>query len=179
MSEQPVHYGLMGEFDSAQTLLEGAETVRGQGYRSIEAFSPFPVEGLAAVLGNQRDWIPLWTLLGGIAGAGISYFIQYFSAVHAYPLNIGGRPLHSWPAFIPISIEFTILGAAVCAALALLIVDRLPKLYHPVFNVPRFEHASRDGFFLCLRSDDPKFDQQATAASLRQAGARQIWEVPR
>lgn len=179
MSDASLHYGLMGEFDNAEALRDAAAAVRQRGYRAVEAFSPFPIDGLAEILGHKRDWIPFWMLLGGVLGALLSYFLQYYSAVHAYPLNIGGRPLHSWPAFLPLSIEFTIAGAAAFASLALLIGDRLPKLYHPVFNVSRFEHASRDAFFLCILAADDQFDGHETAVLLRELGARQVSEVPR
>ncbi len=177
MTDAASMYGLMAEFDSPDALRGAVGELRNRGYTQLEAYSPFPVEGLAQLLGHKRDWLPFWTLLGGIAGASVSYFIQYYAAVVDYPLNIGGRPLNSWPAFLPISIEFTIFGAAVCAALALLIADGLPKLYHPVFNVPRFEHASRDGFFVCIRAQDTRFDTECVRALLQELGAKQVAEV--
>jgi hypothetical protein len=178
MSTPSSHYGLMAEFASPEALRAAVEALRERGYRRLEAYSPFAVEGLAEALGHPREWLPLWTLLGGIGGAALSFFIQTYAAVIDYPVNIGGRPLFSWPAFLPISIEFAILGAASCAALALLISNRLPCLYHPVFNVARFEHASRDGFFLCIRTDDVQFDREGCGRDLMELGARQLYEVP-
>ena len=178
MNEAANRYGLMAEFDSPASLHAAVAALRACGYRRLEAFTPYAVEGLAEALGHARDRLPLWTLLGGIGGAALSFFIQYYAAVIDYPVNIGGRPLFSWPAFLPISIEFSIVGAAACAALTLLICDGLPCLYHPVFNVPRFEHASRDGFFLCIRSDDAQFDNERSGRDLMELGGQQLCEVP-
>ncbi len=170
-------YGLIAEFDSPEALRAALEALHQRGFRRLEAYTPFPVEGLAGLLGHKRDWLPLSTLLGGIAGAALSYFIQYYSAVINYPVNIGGRPLHSWPAFLPVSIEFTILGAVAATTLAMLIADRLPKLYHPVFSVPRFEYASRDAFFLCIRADDERFDAEQVRRLLADLGGQRVTEV--
>ncbi len=178
MSGAATRYGLMAEFASPEALRTAVTALRERGYRRLEAFSPYAVDGLAEALGHTRDSLPLWTLLGGIGGATLSFFIQYYAAVIDYPVNIGGRPLFSWPAFLPISIEFTIVGAALCAALAMLISDGLPCLYHPVFNVQRFEHASRDGFFLCIRCDDVQFDSERSGRDLTALGGQQLCEVP-
>jgi hypothetical protein len=150
-------YGLLAEFPSADALCAAARHARANGYTRVEAYSPFAVEGLDDIVGADKGWIAPLTLLGGIAGGAGTYFLQWYAAVVDYPVNIGGRPLHSWPAFIPATFEITILGAAVAAVLAMLVLNGLPQLYHPLFEVEEFELASRNRFFLCLPARDPVF----------------------
>jgi hypothetical protein len=171
-------YGMLVEFRSAEALIAAVQRVRGAGYRRLEAFSPMPVEGLAEALGRQPDRIPLLTLLGGICGGVGGYFMQWYAATISYPLNIGGRPLHSWPSFIPIAFETTILGAALAAVFGMLVCNGLPRLYHPLFNVREFELASRNRFFLCLRSDDPHYDADAVRDLLGELQPVLIRDVP-
>jgi hypothetical protein len=178
MAESRALYGLIARFDGAHTLRAAAQQLRQAGYRELEAYTPFPVDGLAEDLGAGRERLPLWALIGGLAGALISYLLEYYAAVYAYPLNIGGRPLHSWPAFIPLSIEFTILGAALALVLGLLFGSSLPKLRHPLFAVSGFESVTRDGFFLCVAARDPGFEFTETGERLRSAGALEVFEVP-
>ena len=155
-------YGLMAEFDSDEVLLVQALQTYQAGYRKISAYSPFPIEGLSEAMGMGRTKLPFLVLLGGIAGALVGFFLQYYAAVIDYPWNIGGRPLNSWPSFIIVTFELTILGAAGMAVLGMLLLNKLPRLYHAVFNAPRFKFASQDRFFLCIQANDPKFDRAET-----------------
>lgn len=150
-------YGLLAEFPNADSLCAAAREARAHGYTHAEAYSPFPVEGLEEVLGTRRSWVAPAALIGGVLGGAGTYFLQWYAAVIDYPINVGGRPLHSWPSFIPPTFELTILGAAVAAVLAMLVQNGLPKLYHPLFEVEEFELASRNRFFLCLPAHDPVF----------------------
>lgn len=150
-------YGLLAEFPSADALCAAARHARDNGYTHVEAYSPFAIEGLDDIVGADKGWIAPLTLLGGILGGAGTYFLQWYAAVVDYPINIGGRPLHSWPAFIPATFEITILGAAVAAVFAMLVLNGLPRLYHPLFEVEEFELASRNRFFLCLPARDPVF----------------------
>ena len=170
-------YGLMAEFDTPDDLLEAAHRAHAEGYRRMDAYSPFPVAGLAEAIGFHRTRIPLVVLLGGIAGGLGGYLLQYYTAVIDYPLNVGGRPLHSWPAFIPVTFEMTVLIAALFAVLGMLALNGLPMPYHPVFNVPRFALASRNLFLLCIESADPRFDSERTRQFLQRLGPRQVHEV--
>lgn len=163
---RPRCYGLMAEFAGAQEILEAVRASRGAGYERVEAYTPYPVDGLAEALGLRKSPIPLLTLIGGLVGAAAGWFLQWFSAVVDYPLNTGGRPLYSWPAFIPSTIELGILGACLCAFGGMLWLAGLPRLRHPVFDTPGFERVSRDRFFLCIRSEDPMFDAERTHAWL-------------
>jgi hypothetical protein len=153
----PALYGLLAEFRSADALCAAARHVRAHGYTRVEAYSPFAIEGLDDIVGADKGWIAPLTLLGAILGGAGTYFLQWYAAVVDYPVNIGGRPLHSWPAFIPATFEVTILGAAVAAVLAMLLLNGLPRLHHPLFEVEEFELASRNRFFLCLPARDPVF----------------------
>ena len=175
---KPRIYGLMAEFASATDLVAAARRVREEGYVRTDAFSPFPIEGLSEELGFHQTRVPLLVLVGGILGAFTGYFMQYYLAVFEYPFNVGGRPAHSWPAFIPVTFEMTILVAALFAVLGMLALNGLPMPYHPVFNVPRFALASRDRFFLCIEATDPRFDLESTGAFLRSMGPTEVAEVP-
>src|ERR1044071_4014209 len=170
-------YGFIAEFEEHQEVLEAARRAYAEGYRAMDAFSPFPVEGLAEALGHHQTLVPLFTLAGGIAGGLGGYFMEWYSMGKLYPLNVGGRPLHSWPNFIPITFELTVLVAAVSALLGMLVLNRLPQPHHPVFNVPEFARASRDRFFLCIEAVDPKFERQKTKAFLEGLGPLQVTEV--
>ncbi|HET9651107.1 MAG TPA: DUF3341 domain-containing protein, partial [Usitatibacter sp.] len=142
-------YGLMAEFASAEALLAAARRAREAGFEHAEAYSPFAVDGLADALGFSGSRVPLATLAGGILGGAGGFFLQWYSAVIDYPINSGGRPLNSWPEFIPVTFELTVLGAALAAVAAMLVANGLPRLRHPVFNVREFELATRNRFFLC------------------------------
>jgi hypothetical protein len=170
-------YGVMGEFSTPEELIHAVEKVREAGYRRVNAYSPFPVEGLSEALGLKRNMVPLICLIGGLTGGLGGFFFQYWVAVIAYPLNIAGRPLNSWPAFIPVTFELTILGAALSAVLGMLALNKLPQPHHPVFNVPRFTHASSDRFFVCIEAKDPKFHIAESARLLQEVHAHHITEV--
>jgi hypothetical protein len=159
-------WGLMAEFATADALLAAARGARAAGYTRVEAYSPFPVDGLAEALGFHRSRVPLATFLGGLVGGLGGFFMQWHAAVVDLPVNVGGRPLNSWPMFVPVSFELTILGAALAAFLAVILGNRLPDLAHPVFEAPDFDLAMRNRFFLCLRADDPRFDAEDSAAWL-------------
>jgi hypothetical protein len=155
-------YGLMAEFDEPGALVSAARKAYAEGYRQMDAYSPFPIEELSEAIGFHHTKLPLLVLIGGILGCLGGYFLQYYTSVIDFPINVGGRPYHSWPAFIPVTFETTVLMAALTAVLGMLALNGLPQPYHPVFNVPRFALASRDRFFLCIESHDPKFDRDRT-----------------
>jgi hypothetical protein len=170
-------YGLVAEFAAPEDLLAATRQARSAGYRRMEAYTPFPVHGLAEALDFHQTHIPLVVLLGAIAGGLGGYVLQYWINVVDYPLNVGGRPLHSWPSFIPVTFELTILIAALSAVLGMLALNGLPMPYHPLFNVPRFALVTRDAFFLCIEARDPKFDRSETRRFLESVAARAIMEV--
>jgi len=155
-------YGLMAEFSTPQQLIAAAKKAREAGYRKVDAYTPCPVEGLAEALGFTSNRLPLIVLIGGILGACAGYGLAYWTSAVDYPINVAGRPFHSWPAFIPVTFETTVLFAALSAVFGMLALNGLPMPYHPVFNVPRFAQASRDGFFLCIEAVDPSFDRDKT-----------------
>lgn len=159
-------HGVMAEFETPTALVHAAERARLAGYRDLDAYSPIPIEELAEALGLRRTRLPRLVLAGGILGGAAGYGLEYWSQVIAYPMNVGGRPFHSWPHFIPVTFETTVLGAALAAFVGMWALNKLPQPYHPVFNVPAFSRASLDRFFLCIEATDPKFDRHATAQFL-------------
>src|SRR5438309_2613922 len=179
---EPVHpptlYGLVAEFDEPTTLVAAAKKAYAEGYRRMDAYSPIPIEELHDALGFHHTRLPLIVLIGGIVGLLAGYGLEYWTSVIAYPMNIGGRPFHTWPSFIPVAFETTILGAALFAVLGMLALNGLPMPYHPVFNAPRFALATRDRFFLCIEAADPRFDRDRTGELLRGLGATEVSEVP-
>jgi len=168
---------MLAEFNTPDELLAATRRAREAGYQQMDAYTPFPVEGLAEALGFQRTGLPFLVLLGGIVGGVGGYLMQYWMAAIDYPLNVGGRPLHSWPAFIPVTFELTILVAALAAVLGMLALNGLPMPYHPLFNVPRFALATRNSFFLCIEARDPKFDRDETRRFLESVKAREVSDV--
>ena len=170
-------YGLMAEFDDPNELVNATRQARTRGYRKMDAYSPLPIEELHEALGAHHTRLPLIVLIGGIVGCLGGYGLQYWAAAVAYPLNIGGKPLHSWPAFIPVTFECTILVAALSAVFGMLALNGLPQPYHPVFNVPRFALASRNRFFLCIEATDPKFDLHDTRTFLESLNPREVTAV--
>ena len=171
-------YGLMAEFADATALVDAAKRTHAEGYRKVDAYSPYPIHELFEALDLKDNTISLLTLLGGIAGCIGGFGLCYWVSVIAYPLNVGGRPLNSWPSFIPVTFELTILLASLTCVVGLILLNGLPMPYHPVFNVKRFaEHASRDGLFLAIEADDPKFDANKTRAFLQGLGAREVNDI--
>src|SRR5436190_64784 len=166
MSKEAPIYGVLAEFENPEDLLHAVRRARRAGYRRMDAYTPFPVEHLAEELGFHHTALPVIVLIGGLAGCAGGFLLQYWVSAIDYPLNIGGRPLNSWPAFIPVTFELTILVAALSAVLGMLGLNGLPMPYHPLFNHPRFALASRNRFFLCIESVDGKFNREATAQFL-------------
>jgi hypothetical protein len=170
-------YGLMAEFDNPTALVAATDRARGEGYSRMDAYSPFPIEELHDALGSPPSPLPLIVLTGGLLGCLGGYGLQYWVSVLAYPVNVGGKPLHSWPAFIPVTFECTILAAALAAVLGMLALNGLPMPYHPVFNVPRFALASRNQFFLVIEATDTKFELEATRRFLEALNPREVTTV--
>src|SRR5215471_13735450 len=162
MAEVHKLYGVMAEFESPTAVVEAARRAYSAGYRRMDAFSPYPIEELTEALGIKHTKLPLIVLIGGISGCLGGYGLCYWVSAMVYPLNIGGRPLHSWPVFIPVTFECTILLAALSAVFGMLALNGLPQPYHPVFNVERFALASRNTFFLCIEARHPNFDRVRT-----------------
>jgi hypothetical protein len=175
----PGLHGLLAEFRSAKALVEAAERAHEAGFREMDAYTPYPIEHLAHVVADhKRSKVPLICLTGGVVGALGGFALAYWTSVVDYPINVAGRPFNSWPAFIPVIFECTILLAAFSAGIGMLALNRLPEPYHPVFNVERFrEKASRDGYFLCIEAKDPKFDRAAVRDFLVGTGAVEVSEV--
>ncbi len=176
-SRVPPIYGLLAEFETPQALVTAAAKVRDAGYRRIDAFSPFPIEELADAIGFRDRRLPVFVLVGGLAGMVAGLGLEYWVSAVAYPLNIGGRPYASWPSFIPVAFETTILCAAFAAVFGMLALNGLPMPYHPVFNAPRFSAATRDRFFLVVEATDPKFDRMQTRKLFDDLHAREVTEL--
>jgi len=177
MSEAAPIYGLLAEFDDASTVVDAARGVHEAGYREMDAFSPYALEELSEAIGFHRTRLPLIVLAGGIIGGITGFLMQYWVHVIEYPLNIGGRPLNSWPSFIIITFEMTILFAAASAVLGMLALNGLPRPYHPLFNSPEFKLASQNRFFICVQSRDAKFDHDETRKLLERLGGK-VTDVP-
>jgi hypothetical protein len=171
-------YGLAVEFEKPGDVLEATRTAWEAGYREMDAYTPYPVEGLSVALGMKRTRLPSIVFVGGLVGAGVGFAMQYYSMVIDYPFNSGGRPLNSWPAFIVVSFELLILVASFSAFLGMLLLNGLPRPNHPIFSMPGFERASQDRFFLCIEAADPHFDSATTFRFLSGlTGALQVAEV--
>ena len=173
-------YGLLASFDTPEALLTACRFAYRAGYRKMDAYSPVPVDGVAEAIGKKGTKIPLIVLLGGIAGGSGGYFMQWFSMTYDYPFNIGGRPFHSWPMFIPVTFELTVLSAALCGVFGMLLLNGLPRLHHPIFKAPGIERATLDKFFLCLESSDPLWELEKTRRFLEDTlRSHHVVEVPR
>ena len=155
-------HGLLAAFDTPEELLAATKQAYAEGYRKMDCYSPVPIDGLAQALGRGKTWVPFIFLAGGIVGGTSGYFMQWYSMVIDYPYNIGGRPFHSWPMFIPVTFELTVLVSAISGLLGMLYLNGLPRLHHPIFKAPGIERATVDQFFLCIETTDPKWDREGT-----------------
>jgi hypothetical protein len=178
MTASDSYYGLLAEFDKPEDLVAAARAAHAAGYRRMDGYAPFPIEELGEALGFRRTRMPQVVLTGAIIGCLTGYLMQWYTAVVDYPINIGGRPFHTWPAFIPITFEMTVLIAALFAVLGMLALNGLPMPYHPLFNVDRFAGATRDRFFLCIEATDPRFDLAQTREFLQGLHPFSVSEVP-
>jgi len=176
-TKTPRLYGVMAQFDNPSALVAAARETYAAGYRKINGYSPFPIEELSEAIGFTRTGLPLIVLAGGIIGGLGGFFMQYWMEVINYPLNVGGKPFNSWPAFIPITFECIVLCAALAAVFGMLALNKLPQPYHPVFNAPNFALATRDSFFLVIESKDPKFDHDEARRFLKSLEAREVVDV--
>jgi hypothetical protein len=174
--ESPV-YGMMAEFDTPEAMMDAATKARQTGYTKIDGFCPFPVEGLSEALGERDSRVQYMVLLGAIVGGCTGYGLQYLTGVITYPVNIGGKPLHSWPTYGPVTFELTVLFACLTGIVTMLVLNGLPSLYHPVFNVPAFERASTDRFFLLVESEDKRFDAVETRRWMESLNPLEVHEV--
>jgi hypothetical protein len=170
-------YGLMAEFDSAQAIVDAATRVMASGYSKVEAYTPFPIEELNDIIHRRRTNLSKMVLAGGLTGMATGFILQYWASAIEYPLNIGGRPLATWTAFVVPSYELTILFSALTAAIGMFALNGLPQPYHPVFNVERFSLASSDKFFLVVEAADPHFQKAETAGLLEATGAKGVYDV--
>ena len=177
-NERPDLYGIMAEFTSPDALLHAVREARDAGFQRMDAYSPFPVEGLADALGFERTWVSPVVLLGGIIGGIGGFALQYWVSVMAYPINVGGRPLNTWPMFVPVTFETKVLVSGLFAVLGMLALNGLPEPYHPTFHVPRFQFATSDRFFLLIESTDPIFDYKLVREFLQALKPREVNDVP-
>ena len=173
-----VTYGVMGEFDSAESIVTAARRAVAEGFTKFEAYTPVPIEELNDVIHKKRTILPLIALIGGLSGMATGFALQYWASVIEYPFNVGGRPFASWPAFVIPSYELTILFSALATTIGMIALNGLPQPYHPVFNAPRFSLASSDKFFLVIESGDPRYDGDKTSRFLRDIGAKGVYDVP-
>ena len=173
----PPMYGVIAEFESPSDLVAAARRVYSLGYRRINGYSPYPIEELSEAIGFTHTSLPLIVFIGGLVGGIGGFLMQYYIEVIDYPINVGGKPYNSWPAFIPITFEMTVLVAAFSAVLGMLVLNKLPQPYHPVFNVPNFAMATRDRFFLAVEANDPKFDHAEVVELLKSLNALEVNDV--
>jgi hypothetical protein len=178
MSAPTNYFGILAEFADADELVAAARKIHEAGYRDVEAYSPMPVDGLAEAIGYRRTRMPQIVLIGGLVGCIAGWAMQYYTTVIAYPLNVGGRPTNSWPSFIPVIFEMTVLLAALSAVLGMLAMNGLPRPHHPLFAIPQFDRASQDRFFICILPRDPQFHPQTTREFLQRLEAKEVIDVP-
>lgn len=170
-------FGIMIEFKTPEDLIRGVKLARRSGYMHIDAYTPFPVEGLVEAMEFKKDRVALITLLGGIVGGVGGFFMQWYANVVDYPIIAAGKPFNSWPAFIPITFELTVLGASLAAAIGMMALNHLPEPWHPTFSHPEFYRASRDRFFLCVQANDPRFDKERVTTLMSKLSPLSIREV--
>ena len=175
-SEHKLH-GIVAEFEDEASIIEATGKTVEAGYHHVEAYTPYPLEELMDILHLHKNKIALVILIGGLVGCAAGFFMQYFASVIHYPINVGGRPFNSWPSFIPVMFECTILFASISAVLGMILMNGLPRPYHPMFNVDRFQYASQDRFFLCIEADDPKFNPEETRQFLENLHPHEVSEV--
>jgi hypothetical protein len=175
----PLIHGLMAEFHTPTELVEAAEQATKAGYTQYDCYTPFPIEELDEAMPHRRNWLPFLVLMGGLIGGLGGFFLAYYTSTVVYPINTGGRPLNSWPAFIPITFECTVLLASLTAVIGMLGLNGFPMPYHPVFNEKRFAMASRDRFFLCIESTDPRFHLDETWSFLSRLQPSHLSQVER
>jgi Protein of unknown function (DUF3341) len=171
-------YGLMAEFDDVNSAITAAQSAYSAGYRKMDAYAPFPVEELSEAIGFHRNGVALICLIGGLLGCTGAYFLQWWINTISYPINIGGRPFHSWPSFIVVTFEMTILFSGLSAVFGMLALNGLPMPYHPNFNVPQFDRASKDRFFIVIFSSDRNYDATRTRQFLEGLSPISVAEVP-
>lgn len=176
-TEEQKLYGLLAEFPSADELNKATKAVYDAGYRKFDAYSPFPIEPVIESMHAHHNWVPFVVLTAGIIGGLTGFGMEYYGSVIHYPLNIGNRPLYSWPAWIPVIFELTVLFASFSGVIGMLIMNGLPEPYHPLFNVERFSRASQDGFFLAIEAVDPKYDHMATKKFLESLHPSEVFDV--
>lgn len=174
---KPAVHGLVAEFDDPDVLLEAAKMTYAEGYRNLDAYSSFPIHGLAEAIGYKKTWVPFFVLCGGLTGTATAFLMQYVARVIHYPYGIGGRADFAWPGFVPIMFELTILFAAFSALFSMLIINGLPRPYHSIFNATNFQRATTDGFFLCIEASDTKYEDGKTQSFLESLGAKAVSEV--
>jgi hypothetical protein len=172
-------YGLLAEFDAPEPLVAAARRAHAAGYRAMDAYTPFPVEGLSAAIGFRRTWLQALVFLAGLGGCVGAFAMQYLSATWHYPITVAGRPYNSWPAFVPLMFELTVLAASLTALVVMIGLNGLPRPHHPLFGSELFERATRDRFFLCIEARDPRFDRHDTRRFLEELGPLSISEIPR
>ena len=175
---QEALYGLAAEFESAPEVLAAAHQAYAAGYRRMDAYTPFSVEGLPEALGMKKNRVSLITLVCALTGSVTGYSMQYFASVWDWPQNIGGRPFHSWPSFIPITFELTVLFGAIGGVIGMLFLNKLPQPHHPIFDTPHFEERNTSRFYLCTEARDPIFETEKTKALLLGMHPANVWEVP-
>lgn len=178
MTEHQPIYGLLAEFETSEQLIAAARQVHDEGFECVDAFTPFPIEELSDAIGFRKTKVPLIVLIGGVVGGALGYLLQWWINVRAYPINIGGKPHHSWPAFIPATFETTILLAALSAVLGMLALNGLPRPHHPLFEIEEFARASQDSYFLCVEASDTQFDESRVRTLLQSLQAKEVWDVP-
>lgn len=170
-------YGILAEFENAEDLVRAAQEVRDHHYRKFESYSPYPIKELEEMLEDEWNPLPLIVLVGGLLGAATAWSMQTYIAIWDFPINVGGRPLYSWPSFIVILFELTVLVASIFSFIGMLRLSGFPRPHHPLFGIPRFKSVTSDGFFLCVEARDPLFNPKRTTELLEELNPLEVWEV--